>query len=57
MGLDICIYRVKKPAPFENRIYDIDDLQSKDYCVILPGSENNELFRGTASYTQRVKPK
>ena len=57
MGLDICIYRVSKPAPFENRIYDIEDLQAKGYCVILPGSENSELFWELLPYTQRVKAK
>ena len=57
MGLDICIYRVSKPAPFENRICDIEDLQAKDYCVILPGSENSELFQELLPYTQRVKAK
>lgn len=31
MGLDICIYRVKKPAPFENRVFGREELLDQGY--------------------------
>lgn len=54
MGLDICIYRVKKPAPFENRVFGREELLDQGYCLVAQANDYGELIQDLLPYTREV---
>lgn len=54
MGLDICIYRVKKPEPFENKVFNREDLLNQGYCLVPKSEDYGELIHDLLPYTQEV---
>ena len=54
MGLDICIYRVKKPEPFDNKVFNREDLLNQGYCLVPKSEDYGELIHDLLPYTQEV---
>ena len=54
MGLDICVYKVQKPEPFENKVFDKEELLNQGYCLIPRPDDYEDLIRELRPYTQEV---
>lgn len=54
MGLDICIYRVRKPEPFEDRVFSGEELFNQGYCLIAKVEDYGAIIQDLLPYTQEV---
>ena len=54
MGLDICVYKVQKPDPFENKVFDKEELLNQGYCLIPRPDDYEDLIQELRPYTQEV---
>lgn len=54
MGLDICVYRVQKPGPFESKVFNKEELLDQGYCLIPRPDRYENLVRDLRPYTQEV---
>lgn len=54
MGLDICVYRVRKPETFEAKVFNKEDLLNQGYCLITRPDDYEDLVRDLRPYTQEI---